>query len=145
MAELSLRQRFPNVAAYVALDVSVTRLSHFRKFSATNFLTKVAQLSRRYELLWKPSVFSKNYCSYFLGNLWQIFGYFYSVIWSRCSTSSSSLMQLWKIWKILFLFEMKTSSWSYFPKLEFIEMNFSNVCYSAIIWCEFLESWFHVW
>ena len=64
---------------------SVTRLGNFLKFSATNFLTKVAQIFGNFLGCCEKHYFiSKNYCGSFLGIVWKIWATFYSNIWSHC-------------------------------------------------------------
>ena len=57
--------------------VSVTRLGDFWKFLGTKFLAKVAQiLSNIFGQLLITTLFTLNWCIYFLGNFWRKLGYF---------------------------------------------------------------------
>ena len=66
-------------------STSVTRLGYFWKVLVTNFLTKIAEISScdLFGLLVNHQYQSKNYCGYFLGNIWGILATFYSIIWSH--------------------------------------------------------------
>jgi len=63
---------------------SVTRLGNFLKFSATNFLTKVAQIFGNFLGYCEMHYFvNKNYHASFLGIVWKICATFNSNIWSH--------------------------------------------------------------
>ena len=54
---------------------SVTRLGDFWKFLGTELLAKIVQIfSNIFGLIWNRSLFTLNWCGYFLGNLWEIIG-----------------------------------------------------------------------
>ena len=88
-----IKRRSPNLATFHYLQRSVIwkrkinllgkqcdRLGDFSKFLATNFLTKVAQISINFLI----HFLSKNLKSvYFLFRFWKYLDYFYSNIWSH--------------------------------------------------------------
>ena len=63
---------------------SVTRLGDFWKFLAKNFDMKVPKIFDNLLGYYKKHL-RKNYCGFFLANLWKLWATLYSIIWSHCT------------------------------------------------------------